>query len=250
LSEQYLDWGTRKPRGLSPRLVILIVIFFAANVVASAQSIPSARTTERVQLATLDQPDEFRYPSPVSLFTPLKLESLSEHYEPITPRQSLRWFIASTIGPPHVAAEVFLLACGTGLDRPKEYGPHWGGFADRLGIGMAGSATANAIEASAGLIFREDPRYFRVPEQPLKARIGNVARLTFAARDKDGNFGPAYARYVAIVATNLLSNTWRAHSEANTQDALLRASAGFTGRMAANAFQEFWPDVKRGFRKH
>jgi len=115
---------------------------------------------------------------------------------------------------------------------------------------MAGSITGNAIEASAGLMLREDPRYFRVPERSFKARLGNVVQLTFAARGGAGSFGPGYARYMAIVGSNFLSNTWRVHSEANAHDALLRSSEGFAGRMAANAFAEFWPDVKkRVFRK-
>ncbi len=110
---------------------------------------------------------------------------------------------------------------------------------------MSGSFTGNAIEVGAGLMLREDPRYFRVPDRRFKARIGNVAQLTFAARNHNGSFGPTYARYSAIVGSNFLSNTWRAHSEANTHDALLRASEGFAGRMASNAFSEFWPDIKQ-----
>jgi len=67
---------------------------------------------------------------------------------------------------------------------------------------------------------------------------------------EDGSFGPAYARCTAILGSNFLSKTWRVHSEANAPNALLRASGGFAGRMAANAFEEFWPDVKkRVFRK-
>jgi hypothetical protein len=52
---------------------------------------------------------------------------------------------------------------------------------------------------------------------------------------------------MAIFGTNLLSNTWRVNSEANTHDALLRSSVGFGGLMASNAFEEFWPDVKKHF---
>jgi hypothetical protein len=75
--------------------------------------------------------------------------------------------------------------------------------------------------------------------------------ITRPARNDNGSFGPAYARYSAIVGSNFLSNTWRVHSEANTHDALLRASEGFAGRMASNAFSEFWPDIKkRLLRKH
>jgi hypothetical protein len=109
---------------------------------------------------------------------------------------------------------------------------------------ITGIVTGNAIEASAGSLWGEDPRYFRVPDQPLKARLRNVVRLAFVARHPDGSFGLAYARYMAISGNNFLSNSWRAQSEANTHDAILRTGEGFAGRMAANAFEEFWPDIK------
>jgi hypothetical protein len=112
-------------------------------------------------------------------------------------------------------------------------------------MGMTRSVTGNAIEAGVGLMLREDPRYFRVPDRPFKARVGNVVRLAFAARSGGGNFGPAYARYMAIFGDSFLSNTWRVHSEANTQDALLRTAEGFGGHLAGNAFEEFWPGVKK-----
>ncbi len=110
---------------------------------------------------------------------------------------------------------------------------------------MTRSVAGNAFTASAAYFLREDPRYFRVPDRPFKARVGNVLRLTVAARGGHGGFGPAYARYMAIVGNNLISNSWRPHSEANTHDALLRSSEGFGGLLAGNAFEEFWPDVKK-----
>jgi hypothetical protein len=192
----------------------------------------------------LGQIHESERPGFRSLFTPLKSQMLEAPYHPITPRQSLRWFTANTLDWSNLAGGIFLSALGTAPNRPKEYGPHWGGFADRYGMGMTRSATGNAIEAGVGITLREDPRYFRVPDRPFKARVGNVIRLTFAARGHAGSFGPAYARYMAIFGDNFLSNSWRVHSEANTHDALLRASEGFGGRMAANAFEEFWPDIK------
>ena len=153
--------------------------------------------------------------------------------------------MSNTFGPNNLAGGIFLSAFGTALNRPKEYQPHWGGFGDRYGMLRTSVITGNAIEAGVGLIFREDPRYFRVPDQPVRARVGNVLWLTIAARGGHRNLGPAYARYMAIVGNNFLSNTWRVHSEANARDALLRTSEGFAGRMAANAFEEFWPDIKR-----
>lgn len=133
---------------------------------------------------------------------------------------------------------------------PARIRTHLESFTHRFGMGMAGSVTGNAMEAGVGLILREDPRYFRVPGQAFTSRVANVATLTFRARNESGRSEPAYARYFGMVGGNFLSNLWRVHSEANAQAALVRVSEGFAGRMAANAFQEFWPDLKRYvFRK-
>ena len=72
----------------------------------------------------------------------------------------------------------------------------------------------------------------------------NIVKQTFLARQRDGSFAPAYARYVAVTGNNFLSNEWRPDSEANNHDAVLRSLEGMAGRMASNAFEEFWPDVK------
>jgi hypothetical protein len=195
-------------------------------------------------------PDVPRQPTTPSLLTPLAPQTESETYRPITPRQRLRWFLTDTIGPQHLAGGAITSAFGTALDRPKEYGPHWGGFGDRFGVRLTGVATGNAMEASIGALWGEDPRYFRVPGKPFGVRVRNVAKQTFIARQREGAYAPAYARFTAVVGNNFLSNEWRPTSEANTHDALIRTGEGFLGRMAANAFEEFWPDVKSRLSHH
>ncbi len=227
----------------------LIAIVLATIVAACAQSVAGDPTVTPMQPAPSRPSHEwnagFR-----SLASAPKSQTLAADYRPITPHEDLRWFIASTVGAPHLAGAAFMSALGTALDRPPEYGPHWEGFADRFGMGMPGAFTGNAMEAGAGLLLRQDPRYFRAPGLPLKARAGNILRLTFGARGQGGGVGPAYARYVAIVGSNFLSNTWRDSSQANAQSALLRSLQGFAGRLAGNALTEFWPDItKHVFRK-
>ena len=232
---------------LSIRFASLVSILLAANLFALSQAIPSERTAESPRSPLSQQAERSEAPSSFSVSNPVKPQRLEESYYPITPSQRFRWFITGTVGPAHMAGVAFVSAGGTAVNRPGEYGPHWTGFADRLGIGVAGSAVGNAMEASGGLVLREDPRYFRVPQQPFRARVGNVVRLTFLARSRDDGVKPAYARYVGVFGSNFLSNIWRVRSEANAQDALLRSSEGLAGRMAANAFGEFWPDLKKYF---
>jgi len=231
----------------SIRLVSLVSILLVTNLFALSQAIPSEPTAESPRSPLSHQAERSEAPSSFSVLRPVKKQGQEETYYPITPSQRLRWFVTGTVGPAHMAGVTFVSACGTAVNRPGEYGPHWTGFADRLGAGVAGSALGNAMEASGGFVLREDLRYFRVPQQPFKARVGNVVRLTFLARSQDDSVKPAYARYVGVFGSNFLSNTWRVRSEANAQDALLRSSEGLAGRMAANAFEEFWPDLKKYF---
>jgi hypothetical protein len=157
----------------------------------------------------------------------------------------MRWFLTNTIGPPHLVGGLFTSAFGTAVDRPSEYGPGWAGFGDRYGMRLTGISTGNAIEASAGALWAEDPRYFRVPGESFKRRLSNAVELTFVAPRRNGHYAPAYARYMAISGNNFLSNTWRVDSEANNHDAVIRTADGFAGRFASNFFEEFWPDIKQ-----
>jgi hypothetical protein len=165
-------------------------------------------------------------------------------YDPITPKQRVEWFFTHTAGPQSLALGLFTAGFGTARDKPIEYGPSWPGFGKRYGVRFTGVSTGNAMEASFGSLWGEDPRYFRTSGQPLSRRIRNVVVMTFLTRRHDGHFAPAYARYLATPGNNFLSNAWRADSEANVNSALIRTLLGFAGRMADNAYQEFRPSFR------
>jgi hypothetical protein len=211
---------------------------------AGAATATSAQAPEPSQQPGQTAALEDKASTPISPLTPLISHTADEPYEPITSRQRLHWFLSETAGPAHLlGGGIISSAIGTGLDRPEEYGSSWGGFGDRFGMRMTGISTGNAMEASVGAIWGEDPRYFRVPEKSFGERLANVAKQTVLARRRNGEFAPAYARYIAVPGNNFLSNTWRVHSEANTDDALLRTAEGFGGRMISNAWEEFWPGI-------
>lgn len=165
--------------------------------------------------------------------------------EPLTGRVRLEWAVSNTLGVASQVGGTFNAAWGTAMDDPPEYQTHWKGFGKRYGMSVAGNGVSNTMEAGLGAIWGEDPRYVPATGKPIRARIANVVKMTVLAPGRDGRLRPAYARYAAISGSNFLSNTWRPDSEANTSHATLRVSLGFLGRMGSNAFQEFWPDVRR-----
>jgi len=133
---------------------------------------------------------------------------------------------------------------------PKEYGPHWEGFGKRYGMRLTGISTGNAMEAGLGALWDENPRYVRLDRGSILARIAFCLKMTVAAQSANKDeLGPAYARYIAIVGSNFISNTWRAGSEADAPHAGIRIGLGFAGRAGSNAFEEFWPSIWRRLGK-
>ncbi len=166
-------------------------------------------------------------------------------YQPITADGRLGWFTRSTIGPRSLLAGVFSAGIGTATNSPHEYGPHWDGFAKRYGMRLTGVSTGNALEATLGAAWGEDPRYFHTVNASFGGRVKNVADLTFRAYQPDGERHLAYARFVATFGNNFLSNTWRAQSEADWQHAMIRTAEGFGARAVSNAVSEFVPLIWR-----
>ena len=166
-------------------------------------------------------------------------------YEFPSGKRRAAWAVNGTVGPASLMGGTISAAFGTAFDVPSEYGPHWEGYGKRYAMRLTGIATSNAMEAGLGALWGEDPRYLRVAGRPFKSRVGNVVKMTFFAQDRGGRARPAYARFAAITGSNYLSNTWRADSEATARRATIRVPLGFLGRMAGNAWQEFWPDVRQ-----
>ena len=172
----------------------------------------------------------------------------SGEYERISARGRLVWFMRSTVGGPSLTGGLFSAGLGTATDSPSEYGSHWDGFGKRYGMRLTGISTGNAMEATLGTAWSEDPRYFHTIHSPFGSRVKNVVDLTFRAYRADGERHLAYARYTATFGNNFLSNSWRAPSEADWQQALIRTAEGFGGRALSNAFHEFVPEVWRRIR--
>ena len=172
-------------------------------------------------------------------------------YQPANAGDRVKWFVVSTAGPLSLlAAGPISAGFGTAINRPKEYGPHWEGFGKRYGMRLTGVSTGNAIEASLGSLWGEDPRYFQSPRRGFGTRVKYVIKTTFVAPRRDGTLHPAYARYIGNVGNNFLSNAWRVQKENGAGSAALRCLLGVVGRMSGNAFAEFWPDVRnRVWRK-
>jgi hypothetical protein len=157
-----------------------------------------------------------------------------------------------TIGPASLMTEALSATYGTVMNHPKVYGESFDGFARRYGLNLAGDATSNVMEAGLGMLWGEDPRYHR-SEGTFRERFHRTLKMTFLSENRDGTVMPAYARYIAIAGSNVLSDTWRPPGDRGRVSTIERTGEGFGGRLLQNMWEEFWPDVKQHlpfFKKH
>src|SRR5437660_12929201 len=103
---------------------------------------------------------------------------------------------------------------------------------------LMGVSAENAIEATLGTAWGEDPRYFPSPNHAFGARVKYIIKTTFLAPRRDGRWRLAYARYAGNVGNNFLSNLWRMVIENDPANAALSCFCDLTGRIGCNAFAE------------
>jgi hypothetical protein len=170
-----------------------------------------------------------------NIATPVKTGSLNR----------VQWFALATVGPASTMGGLASAGYGVLTHEPPEYPPNTKGFGQRFGMRLSGVATGNAINASLGAIWGEDPRYARHGGPEFGARVKRIVGHTFVTRYSDGETRFAWARLAGNVGNNSLSNLWRVQSEVGVRPTVERISFGFLGQMAGNAFAEFWPDVRK-----
>jgi hypothetical protein len=157
----------------------------------------------------------------------------------------VEWFAYATAGPASTMGRLISSGYGMLTHEPPEYPPNAKGFGQRFGMRLTGMATGNAINASLGAIWGEDPRYARHGGPEFGARVKRIVGHTLVTRYSDGETRFAWARLAGNVGNNTLSNLWRVQSEVGAGETAKRISFGFLGQMAGNAFAEFWPDVRK-----
>jgi hypothetical protein len=106
------------------------------------------------------------------------------------------------------------------------------------------------MEASLGALWDEDPRYVRATGQPLTKRLAHVVKMSFIARNRNGESMPAYARYISVPLNSYVSNAWRPDSERDARHVAMRIPMAFVNRTIGNAFAEFWPDMTKWLHRN
>jgi hypothetical protein len=170
----------------------------------------------------------------------------------LSPRQKFHLAYKSSIDPFVFVADAFV----AGLSQAQNSNPgfHQGaeGYFKRFGASyldtVDGTLWGNAI---LPVLFKEDPRYFRLGHGSFKRRFLYSASTTVWCRRDNGTWGPGYANILGNFIAGGISNAYYPASDRGFEQTFDGAITVTAEGVIGAEFIEFWPDISRHlFKKH
>jgi hypothetical protein len=163
--------------------------------------------------------------------------------------ERIDWYLKRTTGPKSFLRGVALTGFSTWRDSPSGWDRTTGGFSQRMGHRFARVTLSNSIQLGMGFLINDDPRYYRAPEKGFGGRVLNAALSSVTVRNSSGNRMPAYSRFAGVAVSNAVAKTWLPPGRDTWTDVATCTGWQIGGQAGLNVLREFWPDIKRMFKK-
>ena len=173
--------------------------------------------------------------------------------KPLTPQGKWRLFIKQTVDPFTFVGAAFTSAFAQATDEYHDYGQGMGGYGKRFG-----AATADSVDSSLWggfvfpVLFKEDPRYFRLGDGTTKHRVGYAISRVVVTQTDSGHHRFNFSNVLGNLVAGGIANTYYPESDRGTGLTFRRAAVVTALGAAGKLGQEFLPDIDRKFfhRKH
>ena len=134
-------------------------------------------------------------------------------------------------------------------DWPEEWGKQRLGFEKRVASLYGQFVIGVAIEDTVKAIHHEDTTYHRLGKGNFFRRTAHVITDTVTARKPNGDRTIAYSLPANAYGSWAIATLWSPREYRNAESIFEWGSAGLGVSAGANLAREFWPDIKKVFRK-
>jgi hypothetical protein len=158
------------------------------------------------------------------------------------------YFMRSAFSPQSLGRMVFT----TGLSQlggNDVWGGGFDGFQDHLQARYYEHLTRRGIQFAVAVARGEDPRFYRSQKEGFWDRTKFVLSRTVLTQMDDGSTSIAVGRLAGFAGGNLASAYWRPDHPEPWKHTLSNTGVNIGGDIAMRMVREFWPDIKRTFRK-
>jgi hypothetical protein len=172
-------------------------------------------------------------------------------YQPLSKRQKFNVFLHHTYSPYTFAGAAFSAGLAQATGAWYSYGGGMEGYGKRFGASLADSESGALFGRFLfPVLLHEDPRYLRSTSKDTMPRIGYALSRVLVTRDDRGNKRTNLSLILSSFASAGLGNTYYPRDERGLGDTAARAGSGLLNTAGMNVLREFWPDIKRRFKKH
>jgi hypothetical protein len=168
---------------------------------------------------------------------------------PMTRSERLRSYVRSISD----GESVLLAAASAGIrqaeNSPKEWHGRAEGFGYRVGDAYAQHVIRRTLQYGASSVLHEDNRYFASGDTGFLRRAKYAVASTFLARRDNGQRQISFSRLGGAAGASFISRAWQPLSTTSAGDGATSFGIAMGTDVGFNLFREFWPDLRRHFRK-
>lgn len=175
----------------------------------------------------------------------------TEHeFGPLTVRDKFKLTQDSMLDPvtfPFIGLEALI---GQAQNSDPEYGQGLKGYGARYGTAYGDALFGTTMTTSVfPSLLHQDPRYFQLGSGSILHRsLYSVSRI-FWTRNDDGNHGFNYSEIAGNLVAAGISNAYHPAQERTISNTMSVWGTDIMWDAVSNVLKEFWPDIRRHFRK-
>ena len=225
---------------IAPRL-IAVLFFFSTTALAQQSTLPNAPHDQNEKEIERKEQSQ-RILGVVPMFGVTSRQDAP----PLTPGEKFHLAWKSSVDPFQFVAVGIQAGIGQANDEFPEYGQGAAGYGKRYGAALADSVSSNFFSNFVyPVVFKEDPRYFRLGTGTLKHRIAySLAQVLVCRRDRGGQTFN-FSNVLGAISTGALSNAYYPPSDRGFGLTMSRAGIALIYGSTGGLISEFWPDIRR-----
>ena len=170
---------------------------------------------------------------------------------PLMPRQKFRLFYRTAFDPVEFAVVGLEAGISQANNSFAEYGQGASGYAKRYGAAFTDQVSSNFFGNFAyPVLLKQDPRYFRLGEGPLKRRIGYALVQEFVGHKDGGGKTFNWPTVLGALTAGSISNAYYPAPDRGFSLTLTRTGVSLFYGSLGGLGNELWPDISRKLHRH
>jgi len=220
----------------------------------SPQSTPAGKTAEDKKTAEEKEREIQRQEQSQRLLRALPEFATTNRRNPppLTPAQKFHLFRKSAFDPVEFGVVGMQAGISQAEDEFPEYGQGASGFGKRYGATLADEVSSSFFtDYFYPVLFKEDPRYFRLGEGSIKHRLGYALKQEVICHTDKGGRSFSWENAFGAITSGAVSNAYYPQSDRGFGLTMSRSAISAGYGSLGGVVDEFYPDINRWlFHRH